>query len=453
VPFSIPSIRFSHIFHDLSGTPYLFALTLGRGAESVAQFVLHHPSGTPLVRRVPHRRLTDDQVAKRSRESTILSLVKAALKRKSLTNEDVKIVQVFAEEDIPTPWALPSDPGLWYRAAYMPYYNGGDLSAFKRKFTNPGSAGVPRYVVLTLLAQVLRALDFLLRLEPTPVLHGDLHGENIFLNWKDDSPVPEFVVADLGMARILDKDKAARGEYDPRAFFWGGDVDMLVHTHARSLLAIPKLGGREVVPDGHLVEGFDHPDFIDALRKIVAMVEAASDELQALLDDEERTTLPEYPSLLPAVALAEAALAAHPLDLHDPRMWSLRQAALGAEPPRAEPRPLTYNTKAAASAACGVHGPWRIARVDVADDGSVRNVERVFSQVHSRPNGDNELSDSETGEVARREGMEGRGVRVRKMKRLEEESTDDAVSLGSAEGESQSREGSGSPEGENGNGS
>ncbi|KAJ0108151.1 hypothetical protein J7T55_007270 [Diaporthe amygdali] len=180
--------RFGHVFVE-GQDQYLFVKSLGYGASSQAQLVLHVQSGDLLVRKVKTERLCEAEKNIPDRENVLFYLQQQAAQR----DEQPNIVRLFSANDV---WAV-QGPGtrLWSRVFYLKYYNGGSVGELYMKYVRAKKA-MPSSLILRLLTHVVAALNFI---SSCNVLHADLHDENIFLEVSRNE-APNFYIADFGEA-------------------------------------------------------------------------------------------------------------------------------------------------------------------------------------------------------------------------------------------------------------
>jgi len=223
-----------------------------------------------------------------------------------------------------------------------------------------------------------------------PIVHGDLGMRNILADWPEDSILPDFWVADFGLAVLKTKPVPASpaavavpqntqpSAKASRDRMW--DVTQLLQ-HIHSFLTQRR--------DIEQAEWMRALDSTGPLRPVI--VELAS------LDANQRQGAygDRFPDLRPVLKQAKEAeeyiLREHRTALVGLRAVYRKQVVN----PAAGLQPKLYPTKEALLEARCVYGPWHVAVVDVNTQPPA--VLYIEEEAHSRPNLENSLSDTDPG--------------------------------------------------------
>ena len=262
-----------------------------------------------------------------------------------------------------------SQPTKCIRVSYWAYYNGGDLSRFKKTWMSEGIE-IPLPIIARFIGQLCHTL-WLFQSGSVMVFHHDLHTSNVFLHWEDESKQPDFYVGDFGFASLsaeVDAEYISLHQQRVR------DISYVL-THAKALLY-------------RVVNGKVNP-FSDVQGVISESgpLKVVFEELKALVNGSQTKGSCKTPSLTSVIDLAEIA-----------EQELLKSCCINT---RAFYEETLANSKATApkllsgkreALSCHpIPGPWRLARVDPVSNA----VLRVDQQVHHRPNHHNNESDTD----------------------------------------------------------
>lgn len=191
--------KYAHLFFGPDrGFPrdqYLFCNVLGTGIAGVAQLVLRVGSNLPLVRKTISPRLRNQNEMNALDKITEISTLNY-LNYQAADDQPMYINRMWDCEDI---YPDQGEEGRPFRIMYLEYCNGGDLQTLYDRLMSR-QQGMSRRLILRLVSQMLIGLNYLYTRQ-TPILHGDFHMGNIFLNWTAPGEVT-FNIGDFGSSVV-----------------------------------------------------------------------------------------------------------------------------------------------------------------------------------------------------------------------------------------------------------
>lgn len=346
-------MKFGHVFMD-GEDQYLFIKILGTGSDATAQLVLHVQTGELVVRKVA-KRLLDEEETEVEDPERILFLLQTQAHQHGM---QLKVSHLYSADDEPAPQRRGGRSLRYHRVKYFKFYNGGTLEDFHRACKTRDMAPPPS-LILTMIEDVVQALNFMYSMKPCFVIHGDMHWGNILLHWEDDtSRGPHFFLGDFGWATC------GRIRVGNR---FGLVVDIRrVYMQTHELLRI----------------GSDS-DFQSGLRQYLEAV--ILPELEKLAHGPD-SQLPELTRLLELLSSAPTSAPAVPLDM---RPFMLTRESLST------PSPLLYETWEEARKARGIHGPWHVGQVNLDQSTGKLAVVSMSSDTYHRPHSISDWTDTD----------------------------------------------------------
>lgn len=349
------AVSYGHLFVD-EENHYLFAGHLGRGSQSQVQLVVKvSPQVSELlIRKVTIHRLDSPMLMSEDHELMAASHLQDEAQR---INVQPNIVRLYSVKNVDSSPRPTSHSRYVHRVTYMRYYNGGTLEQLFESYKRRGQL-IPRPLIRHLAWQVMHSLQFMYSLD-FPVLHRDLEMRNIFVNFEDNSNVPDFYIGDLGSAIL---GPFVPGSVNVKLL---GDIQSL-HRAIVRLLNCPSTTGAMEAP----------ADVLESL------LQGWLSKLQRLAfpdgPDSRGTSLPDLTPLFNDITAIHAPV---------PRIRRV---------PAALSLPLCYGTREAAVNVKLVHGPWYLVKVRYnVTSGLPEIVEVDESRTYHRPNRDNSDSDTE----------------------------------------------------------
>lgn len=198
--------RYAYMFRS-GNRRFLFIRNFGAGIESVAQLVRDVDSRVNLIRKVTARRLLknpgigDNWQLQKPRELRILDTIKDTFKAPE-PGLSFNIVECYGHEYIKSKDHDESGLIKYHSVSYWKLCNGRSL--YKRWLS--GEILPPTVAVARMIRQVLSTLHHLHTGGEKPIYHGDLHFGNIWMDWKEDSLLPDFYIGDFADAAFFDSD-------------------------------------------------------------------------------------------------------------------------------------------------------------------------------------------------------------------------------------------------------
>lgn len=332
--------KFGHVFTD-GEDQYLYIKVIGSGADGIAQLVLHVQTGELVVRKVERLLLTQEQTQEEDPERILFSIQSQARQRGMQLN----ISYLQSADEVPTP-PTRGQQLLYHRVKYFNFYNGGTFEDFWRACETRDLAPPPS-LILTMIRDLTRALDFMYSMKPCFVFHGDIHWGNIFLHWdRNTSLGPRFFLGDFGRStcgttRISNH------------FSLVADVRRVWLNVCDMLNAGPNIRQQ-----------------VELKRYLTGIVEP---ELNRLAHG-PTSELPDFRHLF---GLLSGAPAANPPDM---RPFMLTRECQGILP-----SPLLYDTQDAAQKARGIFGPWHVGEVSINRPTGQPSILSVSPETYHRP--------------------------------------------------------------------
>jgi hypothetical protein len=223
---------------------------------------------------------------------------------------------------------------------------------------------VPQLLIFRFIHQTLETLRFMYTL-PRPVTHYDLTEGNILVSWKHGQ-LPDFIVGDMGLSRLLETVEIATDipwNRNPLRWDVGEVLDIARgmvrtgHGEFRKGEDIPARPGYEELRAVLSELKRLHELHLNRLYSPSGIARNAVNPL------EFKFMWPDFTAVIRMARESEQSLLSRPgtdiEDLHSIHKDQLDRARLAV--------PRTYDTKEEILAARGVHGPWYVATVDSRD--------------------------------------------------------------------------------------
>lgn len=330
---------------------YLYVRTLGIGMEASAQLVIHVQTGDLVMRKV-NKHLIEELETESDDPERVLFLIQSQAR---LHGVQPNIALLYSADDVPSPHVSDNSKLLYHRVKYFRYYNGGNLGDFSSACLTRGTAPPPS-LICKMIRDLVEALRFMYSMQPYYVVHGDLHADNVFLNFNMPDG-PSFFLGDFGWS-TCGRLRAGNN--------FGAVVDIRqVWQHTQELMEIQS----------------DY-DSQHTLREY----------LEASIEPELRRLAHGPPSSLPKLErLLELLSAAPPTTPPDMRPF------LPCED-QSTPLPRLYDAWEEAENARYIDGPWHVAQVSIDQSTGKLTVIRTSELSYHRPASSSYDTDSEDEE-------------------------------------------------------
>lgn len=167
---------------------------LGAGVQSSAQLVRNMATSEILVRKTRQKTVVKERVERLEREVNIVNHLRRQDGPKPLFAGLRDWEDLYIGEEV----------SRFTRVSYWDFYNVGTMVNLYDIYNRAGHVPPPA-IIARALWQVLATIQWMMHdIEPS-VLHTDAHDGNVFVNWPNGHPMPDFILGDFGDARRSDE--------------------------------------------------------------------------------------------------------------------------------------------------------------------------------------------------------------------------------------------------------